>query len=70
MCFSAKSPAISKEDPKTPARSDAAQKAATDNRRRAAEQQGAVSNIFTSALGDVGYGSSAQRQVVLGGGTQ
>lgn len=29
-----------------------------DNRRRAAEQQGVYGNIFTSALGDAGYGSN------------
>lgn len=29
-----------------------------DNRRRAAEQQGVYGNIFTSALGDIGYGAN------------
>lgn len=65
MCFSStpKPPAIRKE----PQRGDAARNAANDMRLRSSTQQGDYGNIFTSTLGDVGYGQNAVKQVKLGG---
>lgn len=34
---------------------------AQDNRRRMSEQQGVYGNIFTSALGDTGYGANVAK---------
>lgn len=63
MCFKTpKTPAIQP----TPQR-DANAGAVQDERRRNRTQQGVYGNIFTSVLGDVGYGKNAQKVATLGG---
>jgi hypothetical protein len=54
MCIKApKAPAVQPSP-----RRDSNASIVQDNRRRASEQQGVYGNIFTSALGDVGYGEN------------
>jgi len=66
MCFkSPKAPAVAP----APSRADV-QGEVTDQRKKVAGQQGAFGNIFTSALGDVGYGKSSQPLAALGGATK
>lgn len=63
MCFKTpKAPAVTP----APTRADV-QGDVTDQRKKVANQQGAFGNIFTSALGDVGYGKAAQPLAALGG---
>lgn len=57
MCFSVKTPEAP-EIKAPPKREDAANNAQQDARRRAADQQGVFGNIFTSLLGDSGFGSN------------
>lgn len=62
MCFKApKAPAVAP----APQRADV-QGEVTAQRKKLGEQQGAFGNIFTSALGDVGYGKAAQPLAKLG----
>lgn len=63
MCFKTpKPPAV-----QTPPRRDETASAVADTRRRTREQQGVYGNIFTSVLGDTGYGQNAQKLARLGG---
>lgn len=49
-----------------PSRADQKKKAVGDIRRRGKDQTGVMGNIFTSALGDAGYGTNAAKKVQLG----
>ncbi len=56
--------------PKAPAVQPAPDRSTVDTgkeRRKIAERQGVFGNIFTSALGDTGYGKNAQKVATLGG---
>tara|TARA_R100001086_G_C11815485_1_gene252743 strand:- start:490 stop:720 length:231 start_codon:yes stop_codon:yes gene_type:complete len=66
MCFSVQTPKAPDPAP-APVRADASNKAQQDTRRVTAERQGIYGNIFSSILGDAGYGSSAKKLVNLGG---
>jgi hypothetical protein len=63
MCLSSNTPAPPPIK-KPPMREDAARSSALDARRRGAAKQ---DNIFTSALGDVTYGSNVKKSAALGG---
>lgn len=57
MCM--KTPKAPKPTPPRPAPQRDEQRAATqDARRRTRDQSGMYGNVFTSALGDVGYGQN------------
>lgn len=60
LCFKTpKAPSIPRPAP-APNPADAEKSSlAANERRRAAEQQGAAANIFTSPLGDTNYGKNA-----------
>ncbi len=61
MCFSAKTPPPPKPAP-APAASDTAAAATQETRRRIREQPSTYGSIFTSVLGDPGYGTSSRAQ--------
>lgn len=65
MCF--KTPSAPAVTP-APNRSDV-QGDVTAQRKKLSQQQGAFGNIFTSALGDTGYGKSAVPLAKLGAAT-
>lgn len=65
MCFSTSTTQAETPRPYM-ARSEAATMAEKDTRRVASNQQGVYGNIFTSILGDAGYGQNAKK-VELGG---
>lgn len=64
MCFKVKTPKIPPPQP-APRREDV-QGTVDKERRRLASSQGVLSNIFTSSLGDTGYGQNAQKLAKLG----
>lgn len=66
MCFKVKTP-DPKPVPVLPTREDETKKATRETAARAAKQQGVFGNIFTSALGDSGYGDNAVKVAKLGG---
>ncbi len=68
MCFKVKTPKVPNPRP-APDKADAIE-VASNARRALAEQQGEYGNIFTSVLGDTGYGENVRRPQVaaLGGG--
>jgi len=66
MCFSSSTPKPPKVQP-APQRGDATINATQKARLRVGTQQGDYGNIFTSTLGDTGYGQNAVKQVKLGG---
>jgi hypothetical protein len=57
MCFKSSAPKAPAVQP-APAKDDVRPKV-IDERRRVSEQQGAMGSIFTSVLGDSGYGKNA-----------
>jgi hypothetical protein len=63
MCL--KSPKVPKPDPVQPAPQKRDVDTGTE-RRKIAGRQGVFGNIFTSALGDSGYGASTQKLATLG----
>jgi len=67
MCFSIKAPKIDTKPTPAPKPQDATKQAAGKVRQATAEQTGVTGNIFTTSLGDVGYGQNAQKAVKLGG---
>lgn len=64
MCFKVKTPDAPAVAP-APQRADV-QGDVTNQRLKLKAQQGVVSNIFTSALGDTSYGKNAQKLATLG----
>lgn len=64
MCFKMKVPKIPDVRP-APTRTDV-QSTVGDERKRLAESRGVLDNIFTSSLGDTGYGANAQKLARLG----
>ena len=65
MCFKTpKAPAVQP----APTRSDV-QGDVTAQRKKLADQSGVTGNIFTSALGDVGYGKDVTKQYATLGAT-
>jgi hypothetical protein len=59
MCFSAKTPAMPKQQ-SAPTSDDTAA-AQADTRRRLREQPSTYGSIFTSVLGDPGYGTNTRQ---------
>lgn len=63
MCF--KAPAA-RPVPQRPTREAINNDAARETARLSRDRQGQYGNIFTSMLGDAGYGASARKPVKLG----
>ena len=65
MCYKTpKAPAVQP----TPQRADVQGDVSTA-RKKIATQQGVFGNIYTSALGDTGYGKNAQNVAAIGSGS-
>lgn len=67
MCFKTSAPKAPVVQPAPAA--DEARPKVVDERRRVADQQGVMGSIFTSVLGDSGYGKNAVKpaSATLGG---
>ena len=59
MCMSMSTPKVPKPRPRP--KTDETDKAANAARNSAADQRGVFGTIFTSLLGDPGYGSNVQK---------
>ncbi len=66
MCFSMKAPKVEIPAMKAPTREGATKGSGPDARRLTATREGIYGNIFSSILGDAGYGGSAKPGAALG----